>query len=982
MTRVPTMNGARRTRRIQIACGMFCVLAVIFVCSGSAQGARAPQSPPSAQTPVFKSGVELIMVDASVVDRNGDPVRGVKPDQFEVTLDGKPRRVASAELIDYVPSTGSARRIQSLPAAPTFSTNQISLDPAAPGRLIYVAVDQASFRTFGAHGAMEAARKFLDRLQPSDRVGFIAFPAPGPVVEASQNHVAMRAATAKIVGMADLLRSTTGSQVQVSLSEAIDIRADDRAVLDKVVSRECAHLMRRGLETDLEVCKQNVTFSAASIGSAAEIQATKSIWGLQGVIRGLAQIRERKILVLVSAGLPVSDRIGRDLQRGGEVSSLGREAAAANLSLYVLHIDSTFFEAFAAEDGRRPGSDGDLWRDMGVMGSGLGIIAGASGGSLQRVVAGADAAFDRVLRETAASYLLGVEPVEGDRDGKSHRIHVKVNLPGVEAKSRAEVMLPGKAGNPATPGDTLAEMLRAPRLATGLPVSATTHTMAQESGSGLHVFISAEIGEGLSGPVEMHVAYVFSDATGRRFGAAAEKPRLTPRATSKAGSASFLVDGVFKPGNYVLRLAAIDPAGRSGSVEHPFTVALADGDGVRIGDLLLLDPSRSKEEGVAVVTDGELWGQRVDAYVEFVPTAGKPAATSVTFGIADRRDGPLLVTGQVPASRKAPTTAWGAGATLDLSMLPPGDYYAVAVIGDAKRPLGHVGRSFHLEGRATVPAGSGSIAMAAPRVRFFAGESGSLVRAFAREDVLRGDALGFFLARLQEADALAGRSAAIGSASSALRNGKFDDALAALAGDDGSQLSGAFLKGLAMLGKGDLDPAAAQFRASLRIAPDFLPAAFYLGACYAAGRNDREAVGAWQTSLVTEADARIVYDVLADALLRLRDAEQAASILTEAQEKWTDDDSFVPRLAVSQVLLDHGREAFALLEPYIVRHQTDADAIFLAIRLMYDSHAAGGRVKTAAEDAATARELAALYATAGGANAALVNRWAAYIGRK
>ena len=36
------------------------------------------------------------------------------------------------------------------------------------------------------------------------------------------------------------------------------------------------------------------------------------------------------------------------------------------------------------------------------MSTGLEIVAGASGGSLVRVVVGADFAFDRVLRETAA----------------------------------------------------------------------------------------------------------------------------------------------------------------------------------------------------------------------------------------------------------------------------------------------------------------------------------------------------------------------------------------------------------------------------------------------------------------------------------------------------------------------------------------------------------------------------------------------------
>ena len=51
--------------------------------------------------PTFRSAVELIAVDVNVVDRNGQPVAGLAAEQFEVSVDGKPRRVASATFLDY-----------------------------------------------------------------------------------------------------------------------------------------------------------------------------------------------------------------------------------------------------------------------------------------------------------------------------------------------------------------------------------------------------------------------------------------------------------------------------------------------------------------------------------------------------------------------------------------------------------------------------------------------------------------------------------------------------------------------------------------------------------------------------------------------------------------------------------------------------------------------------------------------------------------
>jgi tetratricopeptide (TPR) repeat protein len=72
---------------------------------------------------------------------------------------------------------------------------------------------------------------------------------------------------------------------------------------------------------------------------------------------------------------------------------------------------------------------------------------------------------------------------------------------------------------------------------------------------------------------------------------------------------------------------------------------------------------------------------------------------------------------------------------------------------------------------------------------------------------------------------------------------------AALPAEDASLLA-SFLRGLAFYRAGRIDDASKQFRASVRASTDFLPGVFYLGACYAAGGNPRQAVGAWQTALI------------------------------------------------------------------------------------------------------------------------------------
>ena len=53
---------------------------------------QEPQ-PPRA---TFKSTVDLVQVDVSVVDKNGRPVSDLTGQDFALSVDGKPRRIASA----------------------------------------------------------------------------------------------------------------------------------------------------------------------------------------------------------------------------------------------------------------------------------------------------------------------------------------------------------------------------------------------------------------------------------------------------------------------------------------------------------------------------------------------------------------------------------------------------------------------------------------------------------------------------------------------------------------------------------------------------------------------------------------------------------------------------------------------------------------------------------------------------------------------
>ena len=147
--------------------------------------------------------------------------------------------------------------------------------------------------------------------------------------------------------------------------------------------------------------------------------------------------------------------------------------------------------------------------------------------------------------------------------------------------------------------------------------------------------------------------------------------------------------------------------------------------------------------------------------------------------------------------------------------------------------------------------------------------------AFDRSAVLTPAALGYFM------DVLDKGRPALKTVTSQVRSGRLDGAArAALDADD--QLAAMFLRGLELFAKGDFNQAATQLTNAQRLAPDFTPASFYLGACYAAAGNDREAANVWLKTVGGGSKSAVEIVALGDALRRLGQHGDAVEPLTRA----------------------------------------------------------------------------------------------------
>jgi hypothetical protein len=201
---------------------------------------QTPQAPPAAPTTVppgqvppltFETGVELVSVDVSVVDKEGRPVRGLTKDDFELEVDGAPRVLASSLFVEQSSKSGPEVTEQ-------FSTNE----GATGGRLIMIAIDQGNIRQRSNTSFIRTAQRVLDDVGPGDRVALAVIPG-GTVIDFTPHIASVRAALLRSTGTSPG-QITGRAFIQVSVSEAMTYDAGNVAVLNEIVERECVGISR------------------------------------------------------------------------------------------------------------------------------------------------------------------------------------------------------------------------------------------------------------------------------------------------------------------------------------------------------------------------------------------------------------------------------------------------------------------------------------------------------------------------------------------------------------------------------------------------------------------------------------------------------------------------------------------------------------------------------------------------------------------
>ena len=909
---------------------------LVALASAVAAGALAAAQAPS--QPTFRAATELIAIDATVVNDRGEPVDDLTAADFTLTVDGQPRRIVSAQFIKQAPPgpvpTLAGRKLP-------FSTNET----AVGSRLILIVFDLEGIGVGGGRGASVAAGRFLDQLTPSDRVGVLAFPN-GVNVEFTTDRQKVRDALMRLIGRGSFFSDGIYS---IGLSEAVEIDRGDTGTFARVIQRECAN---ENTEQGMAICQTSLESQARAMAVVNRQRVMNSLQTLRSMLRALSRVDAPKTVVWISEGLALADdRV--------ELGGLAALAAQARTTIYTLHLDQT-----VVADASRSRPSPTIMQDRQLAMDGLATVAGITRGTMFTSIGTGSSIFERIAREMTAYYLLSAEPDEQHRDGKTHRIKVSVNRRNVNVRARRDFTLRKEAEEPLSPEQQLAGILRQPMLATELPVKVATYNMRTPGTETVKVAVTTEFGTASAATEEAALAYVVLTDKGKVASASFKTYKATAVRPTGPGPLQATTVLEVPPGTYVLRLAVLDSTGRIGSVEHPLEAAIAAAGGIEIADLLLAPAVVGSSGAVRLIADPVVDDEPLGAYLELYPRADDAVArATVTVEVAESDDGPAIASAAAPIGKTRDKGRYVASAMLPLGLVPPGEYVARAIVDSG--------------GRQTVQARAFRLARAVPAGRMFTAELASRVGRFDVAEVLTPALLDRALTRARELEP-APLAEPVAQAAGAAAAGQLDALDAAVLGRDRS-LTAAFLLGIDRFRAGRYEDAAQQFRAAVRQSSEFLPGIFYLGACYAAGGRGREAVGAWQTSLVGDDTSPDVFELLIDGFLRLGDTDAAIGIIEEASAKWPDDYRFVLRATLAEAAQDRPGEAFLRLRPWLDRPAAGQEAFDLALRLALADLASRRPGDEDGEPIARLRELTERYAATATPLPPVATRWLAYL---
>ncbi len=439
------------------------ILGSLLVSVGGQQPQQTPspsaapkqQNPPRAdeQGDVVRITTNLVQVDV-VVTKDGKQVTDLKPEDFELSEDGKPQKVTHFSYISNVPAASTNPPARS-PKDKVTPVLPAAVHPHDVRRTVALVVDDLgmSFESIGQ--ARRQIRKFVDeQLQPNDLVAIIR--------------------TGGEVGA--LQQFTTDKRLLHSAIEHLKWNQCSRTGL-YVFRPVGSPLLHQG-ETD------------APCALRSQLETMRA---LRFVLQGMRELPGRKSMLLFSDSLPIDnqepglqgqDQTGDDQGSSADsttsylaqLQKIAELAIRASVVIYAADTRGLQYTGPTAADNITYPPRNKVTPDQvigGLMRSrSLALFAGREGGDLISRQTGGflvrnsnDFGLQRVMDDQQGYYLLGYRPADETFNRRFHHIKARVKRSGFTVRTRAGFygVTEDEARSPElTPHDELSKALMSP----------------------------------------------------------------------------------------------------------------------------------------------------------------------------------------------------------------------------------------------------------------------------------------------------------------------------------------------------------------------------------------------------------------------------------------------------------------------------------------------------------------------------------------
>jgi len=542
-------------------------LAVLFAALGGGilVAGQAPQpapSPGAVPTPTYKTQVEYVEVDALVLDQQGNFVRGLTKEDFQVFEDGKPQTISNFSLVDIPVDKAQKPLFASRAIEPDVESNERPFD----GRVYVMVLDDLHTDALRSQRVKAGARLFIENNFGENDLMAVLFTGgrSQDAQEFTNNKRLLLAAVDKFMG---------------------------RKLPSPTISRNEEYFRQRDMPTrDSRIPDPNEQERVHN--AQLMLSELKQVADWFGGVRG-----RRKTLLLVSEGIDydINDVIrGYDQPASSATGILDdiRETIAAtargNVSIYAIDPrglaapgeDSIAVGSFANSDSPTTTDTGgtiaapndigmnSLMNELRLSQDSLRQLAEESGGFAAVNSNDFRGAFERVVRDNSSYYVLAYYPPTTKRDGKFHRIEVKVNRPGLRVRSRrGYATAKGNPPKPPSAGAMTAELREA--INSPIPVSGLTLRVFAAPFKGAAPNASVLLGVELLGRDlslatnnKVEISYLAIDSKQKTWGARTDSLtiNLRPETKTRVEQTGFrILNRLDLPsGRYQLRVAARD----------------------------------------------------------------------------------------------------------------------------------------------------------------------------------------------------------------------------------------------------------------------------------------------------------------------------------------------------------------------------------------------------------------------------------------